>query len=156
MGRIARHLIAAGSVWLAASAWAHAAQPESIGAQQVLVLLRLPADHLNPNGSSAGGYGYHDGAGRAARRRVAGRVAQEHGLSLDASWPMPLLGVDCFVMSVPPWRSPEEVVSELARDRHVAWSEPMHVYHAKAAAPRQPAVLQWRPVERRAMATGRR
>ena len=159
MRRLARLLFAAVAVWLAAAAWAHAAPPASVDAQQVLVLLRLPADHVNPSGS---GYSYDDGAGRAARRRIASRLAQEHGLSLAASWPMPLLGVDCFVMSVPPGRSPEQVVAELARDRDVAWSEPMHVYRAEAAAPPndplfrlQPAALKWRLADLHTLATGR-
>jgi subtilisin family serine protease len=162
-GRLARRLIAAVALWLAAAAWAYAAPlPASADPQQVLVLLRLPPDHVSPSGSATGGYSYDNGAGRAARRRIASRLAQAHGLSLAASWPMPLLGVDCFVMSVPPGRTAEGVVAELARDRDVAWSEPMHVYRAEAATPPndplfklQPAAQQWRLADLHAMATGR-
>jgi hypothetical protein len=135
VGRLARRLLAVAALWLAASVLAHAAAPGSADTQQMLVLLRLPPDHVSPSGSAAGGYSYDGGAGRTARRRTASRLAQAHGLSLTASWPMPLLGLDCFVMSVPPGRSTQDVVAELARDSDVVWSEPMHVYRAEASHP---------------------
>ena len=101
-------------------------------ARQVLVLLRLPPDHYHPGGAYADSYG--DGAGMAARQRVAQRIANAHGLKLVTNWPIPLVGVDCFVMSVPAGQSPEQVALVLARDPDVAGAQPMHVYRTQASA----------------------
>jgi hypothetical protein len=128
--------------------------------RQVLVLLRLPPEHFRPDGAYGGGYG--GGTGRTARRRIAERLAREHGLTLAEGWPMPLVGLDCFVMTAPPGRAPQDVAQELARDREVAWSEPMHVYRAQSAAPPndplfrlQPAARDWRLADLHQISTGR-
>ncbi|HEX5262299.1 MAG TPA: hypothetical protein VFW13_02150, partial [Phenylobacterium sp.] len=76
---------------------------------QVLVMLRLAPEHFRPSSSYGGGYG--QAVGLAARQRIAARLAKEHGLNLVSGWPMPVLGVDCFVMAVPSARSPDEVAS---------------------------------------------
>jgi subtilisin family serine protease len=112
-------------------------------------------------------------------RRVAQRIAAAHGLTLVTSWPIPLVGVDCFVMTVPANQSPEQVAQVLARDPEVAGAEPMHVYRAQAStAPpggreaggeaqtaeathndplyrTQPAAQEWRLAELHRTATGR-
>lgn len=106
--------------------------PPPSAEQQVLILLKLPAQHFRSTTGYADSYG--DGASRSARRRIAGRIAREHGLKLVTDWPMPLVGLDCYVMAVPAGQSPETVAAELSRDRAVEWSEPMHVYAAQAAA----------------------
>ena len=145
--------------------------------RQVLVLLRLPPDHLRPGGDYGGNYG--DGAGAVARRRVAERIAAAHGLTLVTSWPIPQVGVDCFVMTVPAGQAPEQAALALARDPEVAGAQPMHVYRAQAsvAGPAgravgadlpvveathndplyraQPAAREWRLAELHRSATGR-
>jgi hypothetical protein len=161
------------------AASALAATPPSAqadAARQVLVLLRLPADHFHPGGNYADSYG--DGAGAAARRRVAQRIATAHGLTLVTNWPIPLVGVDCFVMTVPEGQSPEQVAMILARDPDVAEAEPMHVYRAQASTVpadgrashgaqaadathndplyrAQPAAQEWRLAELHTVATGK-
>lgn len=139
-----------------------AASPVSAGApeRQVLVLLRLPPEHFRSDGGYGGGYG--GGIGKTARRRIAERLAHDHGLSLDEGWPMPLVGVDCFVMTAPPGRSAEQVAQELSHDRQVAWSEPMHTYRAESASPPndplfrlQPAARDWRLADLHQISTGR-
>jgi subtilisin family serine protease len=129
-------------------------------ADQVLVMLRLPADHLRPGASYGGDYG--DAAGLAARRRAAADLAKRHGLTLLSEWPMPILGVDCYLMAAPGKTSPEAAAAELSRDPRVAWSEPMHVYRAQAGAPpndplfpAEPAAKVWRLADLHAVATGR-
>ncbi|MBW8815485.1 MAG: S8 family serine peptidase [Caulobacterales bacterium] len=133
-----------------------------VAERQVLVLLRLPPEHFRADGGYAGGYG--GGVGRAARQRIAERLAREHGLALAEGWPMPLVGLDCFVMTAPPGRAPAQVAAELARDREVAWSEPMHVYRAEGAAAGppndplyrlQPAAREWRLADLHQIATGK-
>ncbi len=70
--------------------------------QQILVLLRLPPDHI----SAGADYGaaYDDGPGHDARRRIASQIAYHNDLILAEDWPMPLLGLDCYVMTVPTGR----------------------------------------------------
>ena len=137
--------------------------------RQILVLLNLPAEHFRPDSSYSGGYG--GGVGHGARRAVAARLAHEHGLTLVTDWPMPVLGVDCYVMQIPAGgageRTPERLAQALSRDARVAWAQPMNVYYAHgsevasavrhddALYPTQPAANAWRLSELHELATGR-
>jgi len=128
--------------------------------RQVLVLMKMPPQHYRPNADYSGGYG--DGQGRSARRRIASRIAREHGLTLVSDWPLPLVGVDCYVMSVPPDQSPDAVAARLSHDPGVAWSEPMNVYHTQGEATHndplyrvQPAAREWRLADLHEISTGR-
>jgi subtilisin family serine protease len=133
--------------------------------RQVLVLLRLPPQHYRPSGAAGGPY--DDAMGHSGRLRVANRLARAHGLTLVTDWPMPLLGVDCYVLAVPEGHSVQDEVEVLSRDPDVAWSQAMHVYHAEGTARRaaamspdplfrlQPAASQWRLADLHQIATGR-
>ena len=125
---------------------------------QVLVLLKLPPQHFRSDGAYAGSYS--DGAGKVARRRIAQRLAREHGLELASDWPMPLLGVDCFVMRLPPAASPGEVAEALSHDTRVSWAQAMNVYRAQGHADplfgMQPAAQEWQLAALHDSATGRR
>ena len=69
-------------------AFAGTPAPDAAQSQrQVLVMLRMPPPHYRPGGSYGGDYG--NAPGRVARRREAGALAREHGLSLHDEWPMP-------------------------------------------------------------------
>lgn len=151
---------------MASMACAAAADPRpqestsSDSRQHVLVMLRLPPEHLRPNTDYAGSYG--DGIGTSARRRVAARLARAHGLSLVDSWPMPLVGVDCFVLAVPAGGSPGKLAAVLSADPAVAWSQPMNLYQAQGSATHndplyavQPAAREWRLADLHKIATGR-
>lgn len=129
--------------------------------QHILVMLRLAPEHLRPNTDYGGGYG--DSIGRGARRRMVGQLARNHGLTVVDDWPMPLVGVDCFVLAVPAGRSPEAMAAAVSRDPGVAWSEPMNVYQTQGGAPThndplyaaQPAAREWRLAELHQVSTGR-
>jgi hypothetical protein len=131
--------------------------------QQILVLLRLPPPHYRPGGGYGGDYG--DDAAHGARRRLAAQIARTHGLTLITDWPMPLLGLDCYVMGITDGRSTEAVAALVSKDPGVDWAEPMHVYRAQGAAPAaqkgdplftaQPAARQWRLAELHQLFTGR-
>jgi subtilisin family serine protease len=129
--------------------------------RRLLVLLRMPPPHFHAGGDYGGGYG--GGQGRSSLRRMAARIARAHGLTLVTDWPMPLLGLDCFVMSAPGDRSPAALTAELSRDPDVAWSEPMNHFVARggAATPNdplfrvQPAARKWRLAELHEISTGR-
>jgi hypothetical protein len=105
---------------------------------------------------------------------LAERLAHAHGLRLVEDWPMPLLGVNCFVMEVPADRSVDRTAEELAQDPGVGWSQPLHLYHTQGAAPQvgkggagkgvsskdplfaaQPAARAWRLADLHKVATGR-
>ena len=124
---------------------------------QVLVLLNLPPRHFRPDGNYAGSYA--DAAGRVARRRVAAELAREHGLTLTSDWPMPLLGVDCFVMTVPADQSPGQIAQELSRDARVSWAQAMNLYRAQShndpLFTLQPAALEWQLAALHESVTGR-
>ncbi|RZJ09998.1 MAG: serine protease [Rubrivivax sp.] len=128
--------------------------------RQVLVMLTLPKAHYRPDGSYAGNYGA--GVGRQSRQQVAGDLARRHGLEVRSEWPMPLAGVDCFVMRLPEGdrRSTADVANVVAEDRRVAWAQPVGVYEAEASRQEplyaaQPAAKQWHLAELHQLATGR-
>ncbi len=129
----------------------------AVAGHQVLLLLRLPPQHYRPESAYSGGYG--DGAAHGARRRVAAALAREHGLSLATDWAMPLLGVDCYVMDVPPDQAPERVAQALSQDPRVAWAQTMNVYrtrgHNDPLYSLQPAAQTWHLSELHEVATGR-
>jgi hypothetical protein len=137
------------------------AQTAPAPAQEVLVLVRLPPEHYRPG--AAYGAGYADDLARQAERRLAGRIAHAHGLTLVDDWPMPLLGLDCFVMAAPATETAEQAAAALARDPGVAWSEPMHLYRAEGLIAGhndplfrvQPAAREWRLAELHKVVTGR-
>ncbi|HEY1391903.1 MAG TPA: S8 family serine peptidase, partial [Methylibium sp.] len=77
------------------------------------------------------------------------------------------LGVDCYVMAVPPDRAPEHVAQVLSQDARVAWAQPMNIYRAQQQAaaaapthndplyPAQPAAAAWHLAALHELATGR-
>jgi subtilase family protein len=145
------------AVTLAAHAPDAAAQAPVASAPQVLVLLTLPPEHFRPGSDYSGAYA--DGLGRSGRRRVAADLARQHGLTLASDWPVAVLGIDCYVMNVPPGQEPERAASALANDKRVAWAQSMHVYraleHTDALYGVQPVRAEWRLTQLHAWATGR-
>jgi subtilisin family serine protease len=137
-----------------------AAQAEE-AQRQVLVMLQLPKAHYRPDGSYAGNYGA--GVGRQSRQQVAQDLARRHGLEMRSEWPMPLAGVDCFVMRLPEddRRTSADAARAVAEDRRVAWAQPVGLYQAQGSSNQeplyaaQPAARQWHLAELHQMATGR-
>jgi hypothetical protein len=155
-------LLALGGGFVPAQAQQAAPPTAAAEARQILVMLRLAPSHVRPNSSYGGDYG--DSMSRAARRRTALRIARREGLELVDGWPMPLVGVDCFVMRVPASMSVEAAVARVSRDRAVMWSQPMQVYQTQGGAmarsgdplfAAQPAALAWRLDDLHRVATGR-
>ena len=142
---------------------ARAETPQPPATDRVLVLLRMPADHFSADSGYGGSYG--GGAKAAARRRFAEARAQAHGLKLVDDWPMPMAGLDCYVMAVPPGTSVEAAASDLSHDPGVEWAEPMQTYRAQGSIKPQPAsdplyavqpdAREWRLDALHKLATGR-
>jgi hypothetical protein len=147
---------------------AQAAAQTQAASRQILVMLRLPAQHFRP-GANYGSY-YDDKADAQSRRAFAARIAQRNGLSLVGDgWPMPSLGIDCYTMQVPASESLDSAIARVSADRNVAWSQPMHVYEARSRAEgnasghglgdplfaAQPAATAWHLASLHQMATGK-
>lgn len=137
-----------------------AARPgEAPGAEQILVMLRVPPSHFRPGGDYGGGYN----AGGSQLQRQASRIARDHHLTLVTDWPMPVLHLDCFVMRLPVGMSASAGAQEVSRDKRVEWSQPMQKFETLAAAPAhddalypvQPATTLWQLDRLHRLATGR-
>jgi subtilisin family serine protease len=114
--------------------------------RQIMVMLRLAPPHLRAGPDYGGGYG--DDAAQGGRTRIAARLARAHGLTLEQNWPMPMLGVDCFIMTVGDARSTQDAADAVAKDPAIAWSEPVELYEAQAAASHDDALFAAQPAAR--------
>ena len=123
----------------------------------ILVMLRVPPAHFRPEAGYGGGYDAQSGL--AARRRIANELASAHGLVVESEWPMPALGIDCFLMKAPANQPLQEVLEALSRDSRTAWAQPLHNFHSLAhndpLYALQPAAAAWHLAEVHAVSTGR-
>ncbi|MFL6709521.1 MAG: S8 family peptidase [Massilia sp.] len=120
------------------------AQPATAAsAPQLLVMLRMPPQHFHPDGYGAA---YPNDTGKAMRRRAAEAVAGRHGLRLVDSWPMPAIGVDCYVMQASDGKL-QQALADLARDEGVLWAQPVNEFHGLDGGDPllalQPAARSW-------------
>jgi hypothetical protein len=128
--------------------------------RQVLVMLRMPPTHYRPDDNYGADYG--NAPGRVARRREANVLAREHGLSLHDEWPMPALGVDCFVLDAPDRDSALREARALADDPRVESAQAMQLFRTLGAAATtdplfdaQPAAAAWHLRQLHSIATGK-
>jgi subtilisin family serine protease len=131
--------------------------------RQILVMLKMAPPHYRPGGSYGGSYG--DTTAMAARRRLAVGIARRNGLKLVDGWPMPLIGVDCYVMRVPDGMAVDAAIALVSKEPGVAWSQPLQTYQARGSPPRtalndplfraEPAAISWRLADLHRIATGR-
>lgn len=129
--------------------------------RQILVMVRLAPEHFRPNDNYGGSYG--DQMAQAARQRVAKKIAAKYGLSYVENWPMPTIGIDCFVMGVPSGRTTDAAAEQVSHDANVAWAQPIALYDGKSSAepshndplyPAQPAARQWHLAALHQISTG--
>lgn len=125
--------------------------------RQILVTLRLPPPHFRPDSNYAGNY--ESRFGRDAWRRIAAALADEHRLQLIAEWPIPALGVDCFVMAFAEGESAARIAQRLAADPRVEAVQSMNVFrvlgHNDPLYPLQPSAKLWHLAEMHEFVTGR-
>jgi subtilisin family serine protease len=129
--------------------------------RRILVMLKLAPAHFRPNTSYGGSYG--DALSSAARRRVALGIARKYRMELVDSWPMPVLGVDCYVMRLPADLSVDAAIEQVSRNSMVEWSQPMQLYQTRGGAGQEgdplfkaaPAASTWRLADLHRIATGR-
>ena len=123
---------------------------------QVLVLLHLPAPHYRPDSGYSGSYG--DDGGHSARHRIAEDLAKAHGFVLVTDWPMPALGIDCYVMEDPARGTAAHMVEMLSQDKRIEWVQPMSTFHSLGndpLFPAQPSSSLWHLNDLHQVATGR-
>jgi|SRR6516225_7729868 hypothetical protein len=158
--RWARFVCAIGLALCAGLAWAdseNAAIDTQAAERQVLVMLRVPPPHYRPDTSYVGGYDSR--FGREARQRIAGELAARYGLTVVDSWPMPSLGVDCFVMQAAEGVKLPVVVEAMAHDDRVESVQAMNMFHVLGhddpLYPLQPTAKLWHLDELHRVTTGR-
>ncbi len=158
---IALLLAVAAAAAMPGAALADPASASQVPSREILVMLKAAPQHFRPGSSYGGSYG--DTASMVMRKRAAQGIARKNGFTLVDGWPMPLLGVDCYVMRVAEGVSIEAAIEQVSRDPRVAWSEPMQLYQAMGSAvasadplyPIEPAVQKWRLSDLHKVATGR-
>jgi hypothetical protein len=163
--RISGWLLAAALVASCAPALAEG-PPSSVDrlpSRQILVMLKAAPEHFRVGAAYAATTHYGGTGLIEARRRSAEAVARKNGFALVDGWPMPLLGVDCYVMRLPAGVPIDAAVERVSREPGVAWSEPMQLYQAQGEKsargsdpllPVEPAA-EWRLGELHRFATGR-
>jgi len=135
---------------------------DDIAQRQVLLMLKVAPAHYTPGGRY--GDDYANAPGRVARRHLADEIARAHGLVLRDEWPMPALGVDCFVLDATDHAMAVRQAGALATDPRVESAEAMQVFHALGTTPSpgldplyavQPVATAWHLDELHAHATGK-
>jgi subtilisin family serine protease len=143
-----------------AVAHAGTSSPAHGQAHQLLVMLRAPAVHDRPDAGYVSDYG--PAPGHAARARTARRLAAAHGLQVRGDWPMPALGVDCYVLQAPSAAAVASAVEALTHDPRVESVQAVQDFQALSGDtggdplyPAQPAGVAWKLRELHASTTGR-
>ena len=125
--------------------------------QELLVMLRLPPPHFRPDGGYVGGYATQSGS--AGRRRIAEDLAERFKLRIVDNWPMPALGVVCFVMEAPDDVPLQPVIDRMALDARVESVQAVNFFrvlgHDDPLYPLQPTATAWHLDELHRVATGR-
>jgi subtilisin family serine protease len=125
--------------------------------RQVLVMLRLAPPHFRPDVDYVGSYDSR--VGRDARRRIAEKLANQYELRIIDDWPMPALGVDCFVMEAHNTLSIERLVEKLSLDPRVESAQSMNLFHVLAyndpLYSLQPSAKLWHLAEIHRITTGK-
>lgn len=149
-----------GAATESSSAWSKQADA-SEARSEILVLVRLSPEHFRLGTEYGGSYG--GVAANAMRRKLAKRIARNYGLELVTDWPMPLVGLDCFVMAVPDNLTVEEAVKRVSADPGVDFAQPMNVFRAQGRPAAyndplfraQPDSQAWHLADLHEIATGR-
>lgn len=134
-----------------------ATHDDATTARQLLVMLRLPAAHFRADAPYAPDYG---ASGHDARRRVADALARQYGLTIVDDWPMPSIGVDCFVMQATGEAPLAPLVEHLSADPRVESAQQVNLFDVLAdndpLYALQPSAVQWHLSELHKLTTGKR
>lgn len=157
MRRIAAALLLA---FACCAAHAGTSPPAPEQAHQLLVMLRAPAVHDRPDAGYVSDYG--PAPGHAARARTARKLAAANGLHVRGDWPMPALGVDCYVLEAPSAEALASAAQVLAHDPRVESVQAVQEFQTLSGDtggdplyPAQPAGVAWKLRELHESTTGR-
>ncbi len=124
---------------------------------QLLVMIEETAPPRFQPGSSEPA-GYSGTPLRARSLRVARALAQDYALRVDTDWPMPALGVRCFVMTVASPLSPAAIAAAMEADARVESVQPVQRFQVSGYddpyVPLQSSVHTLRLQELHRVATG--
>jgi hypothetical protein len=133
------------------------AVPGGAPERQILVMLRSSPPHFRPDADYA--FGYESQIRHSGQQRIAEVLARSHDLTLVASWPMPALGVDCFVMEAQGQQAVAGLVDAMARDTRVESAQSMNTFHVldhnDPLFPLQPGARLWHLADVHKVTTGR-
>jgi subtilisin family serine protease len=125
--------------------------------RQILVMLRVPAEHFRPDLDYTSAYG--GAASRGGARRSVEALARRYDLTVLAGWPMPALGLDCFVLEAFGREATADLIAAISRDQRVEWAQKMSVYHVLGhndpLYSLQPSGRIWHLAELHRITTGR-
>lgn len=105
------------------------AAPGTAERRLLVMVAEQPVTHYRPGVGAGGGYG---AAAGGSQIRTARALAQAYGFTIVDQWPMPSLGVRCFVGEVPAGRVPAELVERLALDPRVESAQSLQVFRVLA------------------------
>ncbi len=125
--------------------------------RELLVMLRLPPLHFRPDAGYVGGYATQSGS--AARQRIAEDLAARFKLRIVDNWPMPALGVVCFVMEAPDGLPLQPLIDRMALDTRVESVQAVNHFrvlaHDDPLYRLQPTATLWHLDELHRVATGK-
>ena len=125
--------------------------------RELLVMLRLPPPHYRPDADYSGGYARASGS--AGRQRIAEELAARFRLRVVSSYPMPALGVDCYVMQAPENLPLEPLIESMTSDSRVESVQAVNLFrvlsHDDPLYPLQPTAASWHLDELHRVATGK-
>jgi subtilisin family serine protease len=125
--------------------------------RQILVMLRAAPPHYRPDADYAPAYGAR--ATGSGERRIAEDIAQRYALKLVTAWPMPALGLDCFVLEAANAELVAGLVERVGQDTRVEWAQTMNRFHVLGSTDPlfalQPGAQLWHLAEVHRITTGR-
>ena len=99
---------------------------EAVGRQLLVMVREQMLPHYRPGPFSSSDYGRSAGSGHALR--VARSLGRDYGFELVSDWPMPALGVRCFLVQVQSGESPAALAARLAQDPRVESAQPQQLF----------------------------
>lgn len=139
-----------------------AAQADALNvtSRQIMVMIEQPANHIRAGAGYSAGYG--DARQKKLREKLGNKIAKKYGIRFLNNWPMPILGIECFIMEIPEAIDMENIIGRVGSDKLVSWVEPVSDYGVLAAQsyndplyPVSPAAQKWKIADLHSKWTGR-
>lgn len=133
---------------------------QNITSRQIMVMIEQPANHIRAGAGYSAGYG--DARQKKLREKLGQKIAKKYGVKFLNNWPMPILGIECFIMEIPADMDIDNIIGKVSTDKLVSWVEPVSDYGVLAAQsyndplyPVSPAGQKWKIADLHSKWTGR-